>query len=203
MTTENSVATEAEWAAQSESATLAIVVELSGEMEQVAQEAWKILAEALDIQFTLTHCPRPHITLVKDFVGSHKHVIKSLTSFSHYQRCVDLYAKGLSVEVEDSPVINIRWRMNQGFQNLYANVNLLLQELDANGVIEDYEADYDWEAKTILADHDSTYDTLTNALSLIREFDFNQLLHINSLALYEHCDELGERLIERFSLIDG
>jgi|TARA_B100000315_G_scaffold236142_1_gene251658 2'-5' RNA ligase len=177
---------------------LAVVIELQGQLERSAREVWKKLAEEISVKYVSSSSPAPHIALEYGFKAQYDRLVKLLDNISTQFSVFSINGMGLGVYVYDAPNVHIRWRMNNNLLNLKNTLRTELSRANEQGVIAEYEEDESWQAKTTLAQKDTSCDNLSQILGLARPYDFSQETIINGFSLYEYSDEEGERKLDFF-----
>jgi hypothetical protein len=178
----------------------AIVIELSGNMQQSSRIAWEILDEKLNIDYIKINSPCPHIALEYNFFHDNDSLFCYLEDIKGQCDPFIISALGLGVFIKKTPVIHIRWSMNNSFNIFINKIKEVLINANSNDIIEGYSPDDNWIPKTTLACFDTDYNNLNIALKYLEEIDFENELHIDTFALYKYSKQNGERKIKTFPI---
>ncbi len=181
----------------------AIVIDLNGELEKLAREAWHLLKEQFSIHFISTNSPCPHITLESGFRGNQTSVLAVTKEVASKTAPFSITANGLGVLICESPVVYIRWINNDSLFNLRQTFMKKLSERTSktpHSSIEGYQSNIDWLPKTTLAYKDISIDTLSETLKVLSPLVFNCTLEVTKLTLYEYSDGNPEKQLDTISL---
>ena len=149
----------------------ALVLPLSDSMLHGANRAMEILSE--------------RIFDIKQFYSTLRSSLEHTASFF-------LKGKGLGIIVLDTPVIHIRWIVNDELNALRKQAHLCLLGLQKQGVVSGYRNDPSWLPKTTIAFSDTSYDNLTAVLESINGINFSGSFHVENLSIYEYSLKDGE-----------
>lgn len=185
----------------SEDKKLAVVIELQGEMESQSRLAWKTLAENLSVDFIPSMSVAPHITIDSGFRGNHKSVCELLGDIALQTSSFTMCGNGIGVFITESPVVHVRWLLNEKINKFKCKLGDALEEANRNNKISEYEKDYNWLAKTTLAFNDTNYTNLVDVVNIVRILDFKQKMIVNKFALYEYSLDEGENKIAQFDFL--
>jgi 2'-5' RNA ligase len=177
---------------------LAVVIELQGKMENQARSAWKDLEEQHNVTYISSRSPAPHITLESGFSAKYFYKEQLLRNISNQLDSFYIEGMGLGIFVAKTPVVHIRWQINECFLLLKQMLSTLLQSANEQKDISGFKMNLNWQAKTTLAFRDSSYENLYSILQTLQSNLFNDKMHINGLCLYEYSTEGGEQKISFF-----
>jgi 2'-5' RNA ligase len=178
---------------------LAIAIDLNGELEILAREAWHLLKENLSINFISTNSPCPHITLESGIFGNQSSLLSIIKEVATHTAPFSIKANGLGVFIRESPVVHIRWFNNAPLFNLrQAFTKKLLERTSESphSSIVDYKSNIDWLPKTTLAYKDTSLETLSETLKVLSPLAFNCSLEVRKLTLYEHSEGNPEKQLD-------
>jgi 2'-5' RNA ligase len=181
----------------------AIAIDLNGELEKLAREAWHLLNEHLSINFISTNSSCPHITLESGFYGNQNAALAIIKQVARKTASFSITANGLGVFIRESPVVYIRWTNNDSLFNLRQAFMMKLSKQASEthyGPIAGYRFDVDWLPKTTLAYSDTSFDTLTETLRVLSPLIFNYTLEVKKLTLYEYSHGNPEKKLGTVSL---
>lgn len=181
----------------------AITINLNGELEQLAREGQQLLKKHLSIKFISTNSPCPHITLEGGLYGNQNSVLTAMSEVANKTLPFSIKANRLGVFVQESPVIHIRWVNNKALIQLRQELaEKLIERSNDNpsDSISGYQGNVDWLPKSTLAFKDSSYDTLPEALRILKPLVFDSILEVKKLALYEYSDGQPEKQLDTISL---
>jgi 2'-5' RNA ligase len=180
----------------------AIIIDLNGKLEKLAREAWHLLKERLSINFISTNSPCPHITLESGFYGNQNSALVVIKEVASKTAPFSIKANGLGVFICESPVVHIRWINNDSLFNLRQAFMMKLSEQTSeapHSPIAGYQSNVDWLPKTTLAYNDTSIDTLSETLRVLRPLIFNGSLEVKELTLYEYSDGNPEKQLNTVS----
>ena len=183
---------------------LAIAVDLNGELEKLAREAWDLLKESFSISFISTNSPCPHITLESGLYGNQNSVLEVIKEVASNTAPFSIKANGLGVFIRESPVVYIRWVNNTSLFNLRHTfmIKILEQSSESpHSSIAGYQSNIDWLPKTTLAYKDTSLETLSETLRVLSSLVFDCSLEVTKLALYEYSDGNPEKQLDTISLM--
>ena len=171
----------------------ALVLPLSGSMLHGANLAMEILSERFSIAYIASRSPSPHITMDSEFrIYDIKQFYSTLEASLEHTASFFLKGKGLGIFVLDTPVIHIRWIVNDELNALRKQIHLCLLDLQKRGVVSGYRNDPSWLPKTTIAFSDTSYDNLTAVLESINGINFSGNFHVENLSIYEYSLKGGE-----------
>ena len=179
---------------------LAIVIELQGEMKDKAMLAWEKLARDFSVDYIPSMSVAPHITICSGFKGDPVLISEILNNLAMQLRSFSIQGNGLGVFVADTPVVHVRWTLNDEILNFIKTINNTLLEASRSNAVKGYNHDKNWVAKTTLAYNDTDYNNLCPVLNMLRTMDFNCNMIINTFSLYEYSLLEGEKNIAQFEL---
>ena len=172
---------------------LALVLRLSGSMLHAANRAMKILSERFSISYIASRSPSPHITIDSKFrISDIKQFHSTLGASLEHTASFFLKGKGLGIFVLGTPVIHIRWTVNDELNALRKQTHLCLLDLQKQGVVSGYRNDPSWLPKTTIAFSDTSYDNLTAVLESINGINFSGSFRVENLSIYEYSLKGGE-----------
>ena len=105
-----------------------------------------------------------------------------------------LEARGLGIFVERSPVLHVRWKINEELYILRNRIHECLVDLQKEGTVSGYQADLNWLPKTTLAFRDTSYDNLPLVLNSIQGIDLSGSVQVDKLSTYKYSLKHGESL---------
>jgi 2'-5' RNA ligase len=183
---------------------LAIAIDLNGELEKLAREAWYLLKENLSINFISTNSPCPHITLESGIYGSQNSLLEIIKEVASNIAPFSIKANGLGIFIRESPVVYIRWLNNSSLFNLRKAFMVKLLEQNSktsHSSIGGYQSNVDWVPKTTLAYKDTSLDTLSKTLRVLSPIVFNCSLEVKKLTLYEYSEGNTEKQLDTICLM--
>lgn len=171
----------------------ALVLELSGPILDSSNLAMKILSETCSISYIYNNSLLPHVTIDSGFniLDTRKFQLALALTLDNCPKFV-LRSKGLGIFVEQTPVIHIRWIVNEALNILRSEICECLVDLQIEGVVSGYRVDLDWLPKTTLAFRDTSYDTLQPVLNSIQHISFLESFQVNTLSTYGYSLKDGE-----------
>lgn len=175
---------------------LAIVIELQGDMLYSALAAWSELRVKLCLDFISSVSPAPHITLESNLNNEHKQLSTIVNDIAINVPEFTIQGNGVGVFIEDTPVIHVRWSMNN---DLFLLKKILSKKLQQKGMLlpaNENAAHYNWLPKTTLAYKDSSYENLSEILRIIRAIDFKKEMNVSELSIYEYSYGYKEKKLE-------
>jgi len=172
---------------------LAVVIELNGEMLDSALTAWNELENNLSVKFISSMSHAPHITLESNIQCEYKELSKIVSNVASRISAFSIKGNGLGVFVVDTPVVYIRWSKNNELLHLKTMLKDSLNTAYKHDEVELYNEDVNWLAKTTLAYKDSSYDKLSDILSVCRLSHFKYTMQVTELSIYEYSDEYPEK----------
>ena len=175
-----------------------MVIELQGEMEAHARSALKNLKDELNVDFISSGSPSPHITLESGFHGDSTSLERLLRDIAKQSNSFYINGKGLGVFVSKTPVVHIRWQLNERFLILKQILSNSLQGAFERHEITEFKKNIDWVAKTTLAFQDSSYENLYFILNTLQSNHFNMEMLIDGICLYEYSIEEGDQKLAFF-----
>jgi len=177
---------------------LAVVIELQGQMKEQARIAWKNLKEKNNITYISSRSVAPHITLESGFYGNYSQVKKVLKTVSRQFYPFYIQGGGIGIFVSETPVVHVRWKLNERFFLLKQLLAEALQRANQQKDITEFRININWEAKATLAFHDSSYENLYSILNTLKSDHFKKKMLVSGLSLYEYSAEEGEKKIAFF-----
>ena len=105
---------------------------------------------------------------------------------------------GLGIFVSKTPVVYIRWQLNERFLILKQILSTALQGAFERDEITEFQKNLDWVAKTSLAFQDSSYENLYSILKTLQSNQFNMEMLIDGICLYEYSIEEGDQKLSFF-----
>ena len=178
----------------------AIVIELNGNMEKSSRIAWEILDEKLNVNYIKDNSPCPHIALEYNFIHESDSFLDILEDIKGACIPFKISAIGLGVFIKKTPVIHIRWSINNRFKLFRNKIKEVLIKANTNDIIEAYSPDNNWIPKTTLACYDTDYNNLNIALKYLEKIDFENELYIDKFSLYTYSKKNIEKKIKTFSI---
>lgn len=185
---------------------LAIAIDLNGEIEKLAREAWRLLKENFSVNFISTNSPCPHITLESGIYGNLNSLLAVIKEVATHTAPFHIKANGLGVFIGESPVVHIRWLNNASLLNLRQAFMMKLLEKASEvpySSIAGYQSNIDWLPKTTLAYKDTSLETLSETLKVLSPLPFNCSLEVTKLTLYEYSDGNPEKQLDNIYLMNG
>jgi len=171
----------------------ALVLELNGSMLNNSNMAMTRLADQLSINHIFSRSPCPHVVIDAGFdvnnLDGFRVVLESglgkALNFS-------ITGRGLGVFVVNTPVVHIRWCIDESFNEFRCHVSACLETAQNEGIISGYSRDLNWVPKTTLAYIDTSYKNLSSILEVIKDIQFGLDMDVVSISLYEYSDLEGE-----------
>ena len=167
----------------------AIVIELTENIRLEAISAMKKLKHEQKISFIYENTPCPHFMLVNNLKFKDLDKTKiALKSLCLSQKNFKVKSNGLGIFVKEKPVLYIRWLITE---NLTLFKKKVYNEIGIN-------EDLNWIPKSTLAWKDTTYQTLEKSLLLLLTFNFELVLNVSSVCLYQFEEKKKEKKINEF-----
>ncbi len=173
---------------------LAFVIELNGDIESSARQAWLALDNELNIHYIANSTPCPHLTLAAEFMGDIDAIAQIAQKLCQRVTPFTIESAGLGVFVAQSPVIYIRWTLTKELIQLQKRISTELTMASQTGIVNGYNSNLNWIAKSTLAFQDTKYEDLPRMLELLRHFNFTQHMKITEISLYRYGDYLEENI---------
>ena len=173
---------------------LAFVIELNGDMESSAREAWRVLDKELNIHYIANSTPCPHLTLAAEFTGDINAIAQMAQNLCQRVIPFTIDSAGLGIFIAQSPVLYVRWTLTEELIQLQKMISTELTMATQAGIVDGYNANLNWIAKSTLAFQDTTYEDLPRMLELVRHFNFTQHMQITEISLYRYGDYLEENI---------
>jgi len=174
----------------------AIVINLENPILAEVENSWHVLQE-FGMQFISSRSKMPHIALVSSHIDDAQLLSKKMVDIVNVINCFDIKSNGLGVFVRKTPVIYLRWYLNQELYNLYNKMAQLLKN-QGDMLTDSTQADQ-WLPKTTLAFHDTNYNKLELILKKLNRFNYEQTMSVKSLSLLELTTE-RESELEKYNL---
>ena len=179
----------------------ALVLELNGSMLNNSNMAMTRLADQLSINHIFSRSPCPHIVMDAGFnVNNIDGFRDLLESGLKKGKKLSITGKGLGVFVANTPVVHIRWSIDEKFTQLSRQVSVCLEVAQNEGLVSGYSIDLNWVPKTTLAYIDTSYEALPRILEVIGGIDFELDMDVVSISLYEYSNLEGETKLYTLTL---
>ena len=173
---------------------LAFVIELNGGIESSAREAWRALDNELNIHYIANSTPCPHLTLAAEFTGDINAIAQMTQGLCQQVTPFTIDSAGLGIFLTQSPVLYIRWTLIEELIQLQKMISTELTLATQSGIVDGYNANLNWIAKSTLAFQDTAYEDLPRILELLRHFNFVQRMKVTEISLYRYGDYLEENI---------
>ena len=173
----------------------AVVIELNGDMEKLARHAWDILSNKLSIKYISSRSPCPHFSLGGGFQGKPEDVFEIMQRVGEQSQPFSIMGNGLGVFVRATPVVHIRWILNENLTRLRDCLNeqlINVSDINHSSSIKGFIENTDWVPKATLAFKDSTYEKLYEILKFVRPLKFDQEIMVDRIALYKFSIKDGD-----------
>ena len=179
----------------------ALVLDLNGDMLNNSIIAMNIWLERFAINYIFSTSPCPHIVIdagfyVNDIDNFQRSLEIALNDISEFT----IHGRGLGVFVAATPVVHIRWFVDEKFNKFRCQISNCLAGLQNQGVISDYRSDLNWVAKTTLGYEDTRYDKLSEIISSVKGINFKRSMDAENLSLYEYSRMEGQKQLATLKL---
>ena len=146
----------------------ALVLELNGDMLNKSNVAMNILLDLFSISHISSRSPCPHIVINAGFkIHEIAYFQRSLEVALRNARRFTIWGRGLGVFVSNTPVVHIRWNVDESLNEFSRQISAYLVSAQNQGVISSYSQDLNWVPKTTLGFEDTSYEHLSGIIGSI------------------------------------
>ena len=171
----------------------AIAIQLNCCMEKENRQAWHMLDDKFGLKYISSRSDTPHLTILHDFKAEKQLMCTELEELSKKLTTFKITGNGLGIFVSSTPVIYIRWDINQQLLDLADSLRNHLSFVDK-------KINLNWIPRSTLAFKDTNYDNLSQILMELQKLDFKREMVVDTLCLIEYSLEMGEKIIAHFKL---